>query len=98
MVEQQQDDVDDVLLVDPHDLELGQEQLGDRDGRRVHLQAAGQRDDVAELEAVVEDIDVDVPRGIVEDRARALGADVDLAIVEVAHATIVRAMPFAWRR
>jgi hypothetical protein len=43
MVEQEEDDVDDVLLVDPDDLELREQQLGERDGGRVDLDPSDAR-------------------------------------------------------
>ena len=72
VVEQQQDRVDDILLVELHDLELGKEQLRERDRGRIGLEPPVQRDHVAELEPIVEDVDMDVRRRVIEDGSTAL--------------------------
>ena len=72
-----------VVLADLDDLHLGQQQLGQRNRRRIRLQSSAQGDDVAEVQFVVEDVDMEAVRGVVEDCPAALGHDEDRAILDI---------------
>ncbi len=56
MVEEEQDDVDDVLLVDADDLELREQQVGQRHGLLVSVEPVRQLERVAHDQAADEDV------------------------------------------
>ena len=60
--------VEDVLAVDLDDLELGQEEFGQRKGRAGQREAVAEVEAVAHLEAVHEDVDRPIARDIHEVR------------------------------
>ena len=82
-LQQQHDRVDQVLLVDLHDLHLLEQQLGERDRLGIELESILPQDRVTELELVEEHVDVHPDPRVLRDEARALGSDVDVRIVHV---------------
>ena len=86
VLEQERNHVDEILLGDLDDLQLGEEQLGQRQRGRVDLKPVLQRYGVAEVELLVEHVDMHAVGGAAKYRARALGEDEHLAIFDIAEA------------
>src|SRR5512146_34982 len=66
---QQHNAIDEVLLVDLHDLHLLQEQLGERDGQLLLLQATDKVNRMAEVKNIIENVDVAAEHRVVEKHA-----------------------------
>ncbi len=58
MFEQQHDRVDDVFLVDLHDLHFFEQHFGQGDAGGVHFEPARPTDHMAEIKLFIEDVDV----------------------------------------
>ena len=86
VLEQERDHVDEILLGDLDDLQLGEEQFGQRQRGRVDLKPVLQRYGVAEVELFVEHVDMHAAGGAAKYRARTLGDDEHLTIFDIAEA------------
>src|SRR5918912_1064551 len=84
VLQQERERVDHVLLVQLHDLELEQQQVGGREGRPGQGEARLEVELVAHLKGAQEDVDLPTVLLVVEEQARGAVQGVEMAVGRVA--------------